>query len=228
VTAAISTTPRPSCSIRRAKAPTSTFTGATHVEAGTLHWTHFGANGGYFDLAAQTLYLINRYSDQAFTDADQTGWSGMHHASPYIGIGAQRDLREADAVTIGGTTLNDEIPDTTGGRYQRGLHRQRVLGRRAAPRHALPEIHRGGKERRAGKLRLPHELLKRPRQLLACEDGDRGGAAYGMVAVDGFAPRALAAHSPIEFHRRLRLTVMSRTAAHCARLGDRPSAGWSI
>jgi autotransporter family porin len=166
----------------RASAGFSTLAGEIQTDAkgAGMYWTHFGANGGYFDLAAQALYLINRYSDQAFTDADQTGWSstlsaelgavyalgadwmiepqlqlayqrleldafddqvsrvdavnddglraragvqllrapsdwlGMYDASPYIGIGAQRDLREVDAVTIGGTTLNDEIPDTTG------------------------------------------------------------------------------------------------------------------
>lgn len=43
-----------------------------------------------------------------------TNWLGMSDASPYIGLGAQRDFRDASAVTIGGTTLNDEIPDTTG------------------------------------------------------------------------------------------------------------------
>ena len=41
-------------------------------------------------------------------------WLGMHDASPYVGLGAERDFREADAVTIGGTTLEDAIPDTTG------------------------------------------------------------------------------------------------------------------
>lgn len=43
-----------------------------------------------------------------------TDWLGMRDASPYIGLGVQRDLRDADAVTIGGTTIDDEIPDTTG------------------------------------------------------------------------------------------------------------------
>lgn len=43
-----------------------------------------------------------------------TNWLGMSDASTYIGLGAQRDFRDASAVTIGGTTLNDEIPDTTG------------------------------------------------------------------------------------------------------------------
>ena len=41
-------------------------------------------------------------------------WLGMSDASPYIGLGVQHDSRDASAVTIGGTTLNDEIPDTTG------------------------------------------------------------------------------------------------------------------
>ncbi|MBM0105007.1 autotransporter-associated beta strand repeat-containing protein [Steroidobacter sp. S1-65] len=41
-------------------------------------------------------------------------WLGMSNASPYIGLGVQHDFRRASAVTIGGTTLNDEIPDTTG------------------------------------------------------------------------------------------------------------------
>ena len=41
-------------------------------------------------------------------------WLGMRDASPYIGLGVQRDLRDASAVTVGGTALEDEIPHTTG------------------------------------------------------------------------------------------------------------------
>ncbi len=166
----------------RAVAGLATLAGEMQTDAKGvgMYWTHFGTNGGYFDLAAQGLYYINRYSDQTLTNADQTGWGGtlsaelgavyalgadwmiepqlqlayqrleldafddqisrvdavnddglraragvqllraprnwlgMHNASPYIGIGAQRDLREVNAVAIGGTTLEDEVPDTTG------------------------------------------------------------------------------------------------------------------
>lgn len=42
-----------------------------------------------------------------------TDWLGMQDASPYIGIGAQRDFRDVRAVTIGGTNVNDAMPDTT-------------------------------------------------------------------------------------------------------------------
>jgi fibronectin-binding autotransporter adhesin len=166
----------------RASAGLSTLAGEMQTDAKGvgMYWTHFGTNGGYFDLAAQALHYINRYRDQTLTDADQTGWGGtlsaelgavyalgadwmiepqlqlayqrleldafedqisrvaamnddglrarvgmqllrapsdwlgMHGASPYVGVGAQRDLREASAVTVGGTTINDEIPDTTG------------------------------------------------------------------------------------------------------------------
>lgn len=41
-------------------------------------------------------------------------WLGMGNASPYVGVGVQRDYRDAVAVTVGGTTLNDAIPDTSG------------------------------------------------------------------------------------------------------------------
>ena len=44
----------------------------------------------------------------------RANWLGMSDASPYIGLGVQRDLRDASAVTVGGTALEDEIPDTTG------------------------------------------------------------------------------------------------------------------
>jgi outer membrane autotransporter protein len=145
------------------------------------YWTHFGANGGYIDLAGQVLHYRNRYRDvelgagrqsgwggtasveigksmamgasgwfvqpelqlayqhlslDRFTDdvstvgqiddnalraraavrfaRAPTSWLGMSNASPYIGLGMQRDYRDAASVTIGGTTLNDAIPDTTG------------------------------------------------------------------------------------------------------------------
>lgn len=38
----------------------------------------------------------------------------MHDASPYVGLGVERDFRDADAVTIGGTNVNAAVPDTTG------------------------------------------------------------------------------------------------------------------
>ncbi|MBM0106341.1 autotransporter outer membrane beta-barrel domain-containing protein [Steroidobacter sp. S1-65] len=41
-------------------------------------------------------------------------WLGMDDASPYIGVGVQRDFRDADSIMIGSTTLGEEIPDTTG------------------------------------------------------------------------------------------------------------------
>ena len=41
-------------------------------------------------------------------------WLGMDDASPYVAVGAQRDFRDADSITVGNTTLAEEIPDTTG------------------------------------------------------------------------------------------------------------------
>ena len=50
----------------RAVAGLSTHAGEMQTDAkgAGMYWTHFGRNGGYFDLAAQALYYINHYSDQ--------------------------------------------------------------------------------------------------------------------------------------------------------------------
>jgi len=41
-------------------------------------------------------------------------WLGMDDASPYVAVGAQRDFRDADSITVGNTILAEELPDTTG------------------------------------------------------------------------------------------------------------------
>src|SRR5690606_5212581 len=40
-------------------------------------------------------------------------WLGMSDASPYVGLGVQRDFKDAQQVVIGGTGVRDELPDTT-------------------------------------------------------------------------------------------------------------------
>jgi fibronectin-binding autotransporter adhesin len=40
-------------------------------------------------------------------------WLGMDDASPFLAVGAQRDFRDTDSITIGGTTLGEQMPDTT-------------------------------------------------------------------------------------------------------------------
>ncbi|WP_230979579.1 autotransporter outer membrane beta-barrel domain-containing protein [Steroidobacter gossypii] len=42
-----------------------------------------------------------------------TSWFGMNEASPYVGLGAQRDFADAPSATIGSTTIREELPDTT-------------------------------------------------------------------------------------------------------------------
>ncbi|MEX0896567.1 MAG: autotransporter outer membrane beta-barrel domain-containing protein [Steroidobacteraceae bacterium] len=38
------------------------------------YFTRYGANGGYFDLAAQAVHFENRYRDQFATSGEQSGW----------------------------------------------------------------------------------------------------------------------------------------------------------
>jgi outer membrane autotransporter protein len=40
-------------------------------------------------------------------------WLGMSEVSPYVGLGVQRDFRDAESIGIGGTAVREEIPDTT-------------------------------------------------------------------------------------------------------------------
>ena len=41
-------------------------------------------------------------------------WLGMSNASPYVALGVQHDFRDPSSVAIGGTSIRDAIPDTTG------------------------------------------------------------------------------------------------------------------
>jgi outer membrane autotransporter protein len=106
--------------------------GTASVEIGTSRAI---GNGGWFvqpelQLAYQHLELeglVDNVSDVGDIDDNALraraavrlahapmNWLGMSNASPYVGFGAQRDYRDAANVTVGGTTLNDVIPDTTG------------------------------------------------------------------------------------------------------------------
>ena len=40
-------------------------------------------------------------------------WLGMSDASPYLGVGVQRDFCDAGGVTIGATAVHEDLPDTT-------------------------------------------------------------------------------------------------------------------